>query len=354
MHAPDTALGGLLQVLHALELGGHEHPAALVRSLVERLQAPKTRAAAGSEAVDLLGPRALGDLFLPFLTQQEWWGMLGHACARLQAELPGALAAAEVPEPPAGAAEELARAHGLTRDQARHALVVAGGSPWEAGRLLALLAESSRRRPRADLVLPCLALRVARGRSPQKPTDRTFQGGVPTLAPDEALPACGRCGAAQTFFFQLELPPDSPWKGDLFSVFACASCAPADDLVPCREVPLDGLPRGGRFRLLRTPGGAAVPRPDYVPRVAFARFKAEPAAPDWPHAKIGGVPRWVGEREYSPVEGEFFLCQIEAGHAFPAVPGAQGPRAYDLFVGNAIYVFAHADLPLAKVVVQKP
>jgi len=116
------------------------------------------------------------------------------------------------------------QAHSLSEQQCRRALLVAGGNPWEAGRFLFELRTSSAAPATAWIPSRCYALRTVRGSSPQTPADRTCLGGLPALEPDSKLPRCGLCESLLTFFFQIEMPEDTPWKGSLFLVFACTSC----------------------------------------------------------------------------------------------------------------------------------
>lgn len=185
------------------------------------------------------------------------------------------------------------------------------------------------------------------------------------------MPRCDLCAAEQTFFFQVALPDDQVWPRSSVATFACTSCANENYLIP--EM-LTGRLRGGEipegfltayqrnFRFLVCDTAEATSRREYVERVRFQRLEVvrsdDPAAPG---NKIGGVPNWLLEDEtpstYAGKVPMSFLLQLEPGLRFETVESAPRqielgldakPRPssrlhYELFIGNALYLFGTDD-----------
>lgn len=217
----------------------------------------------------------------------------------------------------------------------------------------------------------CYALKASPDSSPQNAEDRTFLGGRPCLPPDQEMPTCRLCGAEQTLFFQVEFPKDHPWPNTVVALFACTACADEDRLIPemlsgelrGADVPegfLEGYQRNFRFPVFAA--GIAVPRQDYRERIAFRRFhlfRAESS--DITGSKVGGQPSWLLDDETPAAYGGrapmVFLLQLEPGLRFETVPGAPAQmdlaldgtpepatrRHYELFLGNALYLFGTGD-----------
>ena len=213
-------------------------------------------------------------------------------------------------------------------------------------------------------------LTVGTDDAPQASADSSFIGGRPRLPAGEGLPACGLCGAEQTFFFQIELP-DGPWAGLSIVVFACMDCADDDYLIP--EM-LTGALKGAdipdgflhdyqkNFRILVVDASDAAPDGNYRERIAFKRLTlSRDESLDKPSSRVGGEPAWMLDDEspatYASHHRMFFLMQLEPGLTFETVDGAPKqieagfdgtPQAspydtYELFLGNGLYLFGTED-----------
>jgi hypothetical protein len=206
--------------------------------------------------------------------------------------------------------------------------------------------------------------------SPQTPTDDRFIGGRPRLPPNGPIPSCGLCKAEQTFFFQVAFPEDHEWAGLSLATFACTSCADENHLIPpmlkgrrrkAIDIPegfLESYQVNFRFRVFET--AKSVPQ-GYDERVAFHRWLLQPAQAAGAGTKLGGTPDWLQDDEapatYAGRTPMVFLMQIERGFEFPLVPGAPPQMElaldgtpepaerpyYQLFIGNAIYLFGTQD-----------
>ncbi|MBI3925897.1 MAG: hypothetical protein HY319_10190 [Armatimonadetes bacterium] len=358
---PATAAEAVHQIARALELAGHLEAAQDMQQLLARLL--RGDLSAGNDILDRCHIRYLGDLYVGFL-EMDWLELLGRAATLTRSEMKAGRFRAAALDPPELELTRLLESSGASRSDCVCALTLAGPDVEKARRLL----QASRAVPTPweSVVAPCYSLRLSRSRAAQKPSDRSFLGGLPTLPPARPLPVCRRCSQLQTFFFQVELPPDNPWAGSLFSVFACTSCAPPEALIPGGAVRTDvDLEKGAgdNFELLRSPVREVVPREDYPPRVQFRRFELVPADPESRYTKIGGSPRWVMEREYSPGPDGFLLCQFQGNRRLkidPEAPAQAAPfglpprQEYELWVGNEIYFFASLSQPVVTILVQKP
>lgn len=213
--------------------------------------------------------------------------------------------------------------------------------------------------------------------SPQSAQDRVFLGGSPLLPPELEIPCCFLCGSPMAFFFQVQFPPQHVWSGSTLAVFACISCADEDWLIPeMLTGALSGasIPEGfledyqRNFRFLVFDGHSAVLREDYSQKVAFRRLELAPkGAIEDGSSKVGGEPTWLLEDEapsnYAGRVPMGFLLQLEPGLAFETVPGAPvqmtlgldgratlaDRSSYELFLGNALYLFGTDDASLRLV-----
>jgi hypothetical protein len=194
------------------------------------------------------------------------------------------------------------------------------------------------------------------------------------------VPNCKLCNAEQSFYFQVAFPQHHAWAGRSLAVFSCVACVDEEHLIP--EM-LDGPLRGAQipenflkgyqrnFTFVVFDTGTAVPRSDYVEKVAFKSIDLIPAADEGTTGnKIGGLPNWLLEDEspglYAGTREMSFLMQIEADTQFQILKGAPHqmeldlggrPRRttneyYQLFNGNWIYLFGTDGLPLVYAITQ--
>lgn len=207
----------------------------------------------------------------------------------------------------------------------------------------------------------------------QTADDDCFVGGRPKLPPAHRLPTCNMCGALQTFFFQIAFPDAHMWTGFTLAVFACTSCARERYRIPeMLRCPLPGADissqfltryqRNFRFEVFETQRGRGVS--DYEERIRFRQVRLSESHNATSIGHVGGTPVWLLEDE-SPqsVDSKIpmrFLLQIEPGVRFETVAdappqmevgltGAPTPSPYDyyeLFLGNAIYLFGTDDRSL--------
>lgn len=205
----------------------------------------------------------------------------------------------------------------------------------------------------------------------QAPSHDSFIGGIPKLRVGVCIPCCTLCGAAESFFFQVALPPGNPWGGLSLAVFACTSCADENELIPeMLSVPPLGadIPEGfldayqTNFRLLVFETTAAVPHVGYQERVKFKPIHLEKTGRAASReSKIGGKPSWMlGDESPATYNGKtpmFFLLQLWENLRFDLVPGApkqmdfnldglperSSEDYYELFIGNRIFMFGTVD-----------
>jgi hypothetical protein len=206
------------------------------------------------------------------------------------------------------------------------------------------------------------AHKIQKKKRGQQATDVSFVGGRPALPVGRTIPTCTLCKAQQTFFFQLAFPDGHPWERQSVAVFACTQCADENHLIPELlpgelkgvKIPagfLDSYQQNFRFVVFPTPEGRLHSR--YKPRVAFHALDLRPAAEVAKANKVGGTPVWF-EKDETPGNcgGKplVFLLQLLPGWKFERLPDAppqavafdfgQPPELhYDLFVGNALYLF---------------
>jgi hypothetical protein len=213
----------------------------------------------------------------------------------------------------------------------------------------------------------CYRLIVNYSSARQTGAEETFIGGKPKLFSNEKIPVCKLCGIEQTFFFQVAFPVGHIWEGLSLAVFACTACADRDHLIPeMLKVPfseadipdgfLESYQTNFRFLVFRTAGSSVVS--SYSERVTFREVRlARVMSPNEPGCKIGGVPNWLLEAEspksYAGRTSMFFLLQLGRRHEFEILADApqqitlgldRKPKPsnlgyYELFIGNAIYLF---------------
>lgn len=213
--------------------------------------------------------------------------------------------------------------------------------------------------------------------------DQSFIGGRPRIPPEDPIPLCKLCRSELAFFFQVKFPNGHDWAGKSLAVFACVACANEDKLIPAMlsgplsraDIPVGFLEEyQDNFRFLVFPSDAAVMRA-CDEKVEFKRLALEPCADlRSPGFKIGGVAAWIQDDEApSSYAGEIamsFLLQLPQGYAFKTVSAAPAQvelgldgrpipanrKHYELFLANAIYMFATADPrnPLVYAITQVP
>jgi hypothetical protein len=199
----------------------------------------------------------------------------------------------------------------------------------------------------------------------------SFIGGKPKLPTSQSIPTCPLCGAQQTFFFQIALPETNPWEGLSLAVFSCTSCADREHLIPeMLNVPLHGADIPERFletyqsnfRFLVFETDAAKLKNEYRSKIRFAAVSLELSRdPNVNGNKVGGRPNWVLEDEspktYAGRTPMFFLLQFQNEYKFHLLEGAppqielaldRTPQPsplnyYQLFIGNALFLFGTAD-----------
>lgn len=200
----------------------------------------------------------------------------------------------------------------------------------------------------------------------QTGSEPCFIGGKPVLPRNQAIPPCALCGADQTFFFQVAFPDDHVWEGLSLAVFSCTSCADENHLIPemlsgtltGADIPkgfLINYQRNFHFAVFETSQGELSAQ--YQERVRFRPIRLERTDSNCRIGQVGGVPTWVLEDEspatYDAQVPMHFLLQLDAGLEFETVQeappqmevglaGGVEPSPYDfyqLFIGNAIYLF---------------
>ncbi len=73
----------LLELIALLRQAGFAAPADDLEGLVRRLESDdvEERAAAARAILERCHPRWLGDLYVPGITHQQWWGLFGRCTA---------------------------------------------------------------------------------------------------------------------------------------------------------------------------------------------------------------------------------------------------------------------------------
>ncbi len=193
-----------------------------------------------------------------------------------------------------------------------------------------------------------------------------FVGGKPVLPRGNAIPKCALCRAEQTFFLQVAFPDDHVWTGLSLAVFSCTSCADKNHLIP--EM-LSGVLTGAdipanflnvyqlnfHFVVFETAQGQLVRQ--YQERVRFRPICLERADSKHRIGQVGGGPAWILEDEspesYDAHDPMYFLFQVDGSIEFETVQGAPPQMEvgltgdpepsphdfYQLFIGNAVYLF---------------
>jgi hypothetical protein len=213
-----------------------------------------------------------------------------------------------------------------------------------------------------------LQMRYLKRKREAQADQSSFVGGKPHLPEEQSIPTCELCGNSQSFMFQVAFPLDEIWGGRSIAVFFCVHCADEDFLVP--EMLPDHLhecliPDGfltsyqRNFAFLVFPTAEAMIVRNYEEQVAFRAIEFVENRADAEFGKIGGSPEWELENEapasYGAVAMEFLL-QLTQGLEFDRIPGTRpqvdldlsgrpvhSPRdCYQLFLGNAVYLFGTA------------
>jgi hypothetical protein len=205
-------------------------------------------------------------------------------------------------------------------------------------------------------------LKESNGGVIQDENEKSFFGGRPSIPSKYSVPICRFCKSTQTFFFQAAFPGDHAWAGFSVAVFSCTNCASGDHLIPPllptslkdAAVPINFIetpPPNCTFMVFQTERGTM--RPEYVPRICFRPWHLVPISPETPANKIGGQPNWLmGDETPASCDGQpmAFLMQLQHDQRYPLLPGTppqaewiqlarQPKNYYELFIGNALYLF---------------
>ncbi|MBI3928487.1 MAG: hypothetical protein HY319_23295 [Armatimonadetes bacterium] len=126
----------------------------------------------------MLGRLLQGDLYVGFLGM-DWWGLLDRAASLTRAEVKAGWFKPANLEIPDLALSQLLESSGASPREGTCALALSGLDPEKARALLreARVVPT----PWESVVAPCYSLRLGRSRSTQKPADRSFLGGLPSL-----------------------------------------------------------------------------------------------------------------------------------------------------------------------------
>jgi hypothetical protein len=198
----------------------------------------------------------------------------------------------------------------------------------------------------------------------------SFVGGRPSLPSGVDLPICALCGERQTFMFQVAFPHGSDWAERTLACFSCMRCADENFLIPemlsshrsGANIPagfLTSYQRNFAFLVFPTANSKLVS--NYVQEVAFHALEFSKTAGPARFGKIGGAPNWVLEDEapgtYDASVPMVFLMELESNVQFSIVDGAPPQMEldllgnpspsplgyYQLFLGNALYLFGTSD-----------
>ena len=213
----------------------------------------------------------------------------------------------------------------------------------------------------------------------QKREHRTYIGGKPSIPSETAIPKCRLCASEQTFYFQIAFPPDHFWNGLTLACFACTSCADETHLIPeMLKVKLKGanIPEGflghyqTNFSFQVFPTSESTLRDDYIEKISFKPLMmvSNISEPTEDAIQIGGEPDWLMEDEspstYNNTAKMTFLLQIPQGYKFEINNNAPGQaeldlsgkpvpsdnKYYELFIGNAVYLFGTEPLDIGHLV----
>lgn len=196
--------------------------------------------------------------------------------------------------------------------------------------------------------------------------ETSFFGGKPRLPLKEAIPTCKLCGSKQTFFFQVAIPEAHELNGMSVACFSCTKCVDENYLIPeminselkGADIPsgfLDSYQRNFSFLVFDTDEG--VLNTTYEESLEFKALEMSDKASSKSVGQIGGEAKWLLDDESpSSYEGASlkFLLQLNQGLEFKKTDGAEPqmelnifgePEAspldhYQLFLGNALYLFA--------------
>lgn len=200
---------------------------------------------------------------------------------------------------------------------------------------------------------------------------QSFIGGKPRLPLSYDVPSCSLCGEKLTFFFQIAIPKGEAWEGNTVAVFACTKCVDENHLIPAMlNTPLQGaaIPEGflrqyqHNFSFLVFPTDQGLLLQEYSELIRFAEIQIQEGDGIGSFGKLGGEPVWVLQDESPSTYGNVavgmtFLLQVVPNFEYSTISGAApqlelditGRPApsplnyYQLFIGNALYVFGTRD-----------
>jgi hypothetical protein len=223
----------------------------------------------------------------------------------------------------------------------------------------------------------CWKIKVNNGSTKQSNEQLSFIGGYPSLPQGVNVPECSLCGNQQSFIFQIAFPEEHKWSGLSLAVFSCTSCADEEHLIPeMLQGSLQGIdiPNGflesyqKNFRFIIFDTKTSHLNESYKQKVSYKTLELELCdKPDLNCNKVGGEPTWLLEDESPMSYGEgndmHFLLQLVPDAQFELVDGAAPQMElnlmgeaepslepyYQLFNGNAIYLFGSSDRGLPSV-----
>jgi hypothetical protein len=201
--------------------------------------------------------------------------------------------------------------------------------------------------------------------------ESSFIGGRPKLPQNIDIPKCELCSEEQSFLFQIAFPEEHHWSGMTLAVFICTSCVDERYLIPeMLQGPLQGvdIPDGflesyqKNFRFVVFDTKLAELRDNYEPRVRYKPIELEVNQESLINCnKVGGESAWLLDDEnpasYDGKHKMHFLLQLMSDTQFELLddappmmelnligePEPSSERYYQLFNGNAIYLFGTSD-----------
>ena len=195
----------------------------------------------------------------------------------------------------------------------------------------------------------------------------SFIGGVPRLEPGQDIPICELCGNSQTFFLVIAFPNEHAWHDLSLSLFQCTSCSNEDYLIPHLPTPLEKAivmenivlnKNRKNYSILISVTKKAILSKTYVEKIIFRPLIFAKGTIDNPFFLLGGKPKWLLSDE-SPLSIDktqpIFLFQLPIDIEYEVIDSAPGQielayfseekteeskdRFYNLFIGNALYLF---------------
>ena len=187
------------------------------------------------------------------------------------------------------------------------------------------------------------------------PAVRDSLGGHPFLPAGTAWPMCRESGKRMVLFFQFDVRPEFGIALTAGS-HVVAFMSPTVNEIDTFERARSGAPLPERFWEKRLPhfklyvfgpDAELVPHADADAYLIHQELTfAVDDDPGDPFLFVGGEPRWYQDAESHP--GFEFVCQLSENYPFakqpdaPAQPNSFSKKAYCLFLGNSIYLFARA------------